>query len=53
MLSMYQNGVRVGILPDGAQCLADNEKRSPLQLGECPNGMETCDGDCLYYQEEG
>lgn len=52
MLSMYQNGIRVRVLPDEAHCLADNENRSPLELEECPIGMETCDGDCSYYQEE-
>ena len=52
MVNMYQDGVEVFCLPDGAQCKADEEKRSPLELIECPLGYETCDGDCFYYDEE-
>lgn len=52
MLEMYQDGVRVYVLPDGAKCLVDKEERSPLDLSECPMGYEFCTGNCEYYTEE-
>lgn len=36
MIDIWQDGVRVYILPDDNFCLADNEHRSPLDLEECP-----------------
>lgn len=52
MVDMFQDGVQVFCLPDNAQCKADEEKRSPLDLEECPLGEETCTGDCFYYAED-
>lgn len=49
---IHQDGVRVYILPDDAHCTKDDEKRSPIDLDECPYGHETCTGDCIYYTEE-
>lgn len=49
---MYQNGVRVYVLPEGAVCKADEERRSPLDIDVCPYGHEECTGDCFYYEEE-
>lgn len=51
-VDMTQDGVTVYCLPDGAHCKADKEKRSPLDIEECPLGHEECDGDCYYYAEQ-
>lgn len=48
---MMQDEVSVYCLPEGACCEADERKRSPLELDECPNGCEVCTGDCMYYTE--
>lgn len=50
-MTMMQDGVEVYCLPDGACCRADEEKRNPLYLEECPIGCEECTGDCMYYEE--
>lgn len=50
-MEMYQDGVRVWCLPDGACCKADEYKRSPLEVEECPQGEGNCTGDCFYYEE--
>lgn len=50
-MNMYQNGVKVLVLPDGAKCLMDDEEKNPLYI-ECPIGHEECTGDCEYYTEE-
>lgn len=52
MMKMYQDGVEVYCLPDGAVCKADEEKRSPLDIEKCPYGYEFCTGDCLEYDDE-
>ena len=52
MIDIWQDGVRVYILPDDNFCLADNEHRSPLDLEECPEGHPYCTGDCFYYSED-
>lgn len=49
---MMQDGVEVYCLPDGACCVADEKKRSPLDVEECPEGFEECTGDCMYYAED-
>lgn len=49
---MLQDGVGVYCLPDNAYCAADKKKRSPLDIDDCPNGCETCNGDCYYYHED-
>lgn len=41
---MEQDGVRVFALPDEAVCLRDEERRSPLDLEECPIGEEYANG---------
>ena len=53
MLEMYQGGVKVMILRDSAECLADDEGRSPLDLEKCPCGYETCSSGCAWYAEQG
>lgn len=50
-MEMYQDGVRVFCLPDGAMCKSDEEKRSPLDIDVCPFGYEICTGDCEQYTE--
>lgn len=51
-MEMYQDGVRVFILPDGAYCDADEAERSPLEIEECPLGYNTCSGHCCFYEED-
>ena len=51
-MRMMHNGVDIYCLLDGAHCKADEEKRSPLDIEECPNGEQTCCGDCFYYAED-
>lgn len=51
-MDMYQDGIKILILPDGAMCKADKLKRSPLDINICPLGHETCEGDCDQYEEE-
>ena len=48
---MEYDGVPIFILPDSARCEADQEKRCPLDIDECPCGHEKCSGDCYYYTE--
>lgn len=50
-MTMLQDGVDVYCLPDNAYCAADDEKRSPLDIDDCSNGCEVCEGDCYYYQQ--
>ena len=50
-MEMYQDGVRVYVLPEGAMCRADEYKRSPLDIDICPFGYEICTGDCCQYDE--
>lgn len=50
-MDMTQDGVEIYCLPDGAHCKADEEKRNPLDIDECPIGCEVCTGDCFYYAE--
>lgn len=52
MVEMIDDGVEVYCLPDNAKCMADEEKRSPLNIELCPMGCETCSGNCFYYDEE-
>ena len=51
MLEVIEDGVDVYCLPDTACCEADEEKKSPLELEECPIGCNACTGDCEYYAE--
>lgn len=48
---MMQDGVKVDCLPEEACCMADEEKRSPLELDSCPVGFDECSGNCTYYTE--
>lgn len=50
-MTMMQDGVEVYCLPDGASCEADERKRSPLDVEECPLGNDECTGFCTYYVE--
>ena len=49
---LYQDGVPVYVLPEGAICRADEHKRNPLDIYDCPLGHEICTGDCDQYEEE-
>lgn len=51
MLKIYQDGIEIMVLPDSAECLVDDEERSPLDLNECPCGYEACSPDCAWYAE--
>lgn len=51
MIKMYQDRVEVMVLPDGAKCQLDDQRRSPLELEVCPLGYEYCSGECVNYQE--
>ena len=50
-MRICQDGVPVYVLPDCAACLAEENRRSPLNLDECPMGKDICDV-CEYYSEE-
>lgn len=52
MLDLIQDGVKVNYLPDDNFCLADEFRRSPLDMEECPRGELHCTGDCFYYSED-
>ena len=49
-MDMKRDGVDV-FCPIG-YCKADDEKRSPDDILECPIGNEVCNGDCFYYAED-
>ena len=51
-MKVVQDGVDVYILPDNAYCELDKQKRSPLEMDDCPCGYEVCGGTCYYYQED-
>lgn len=51
-MEMYQDGVPVYVLPDGACCEADEARRSPMDLEYCPIGCEMCDPNCCFYKED-
>ena len=52
IMEMYQDGVSVYVLPDGAICKADECKRNPIDIDDCPLGYEICTGDCDQYIEK-
>ena len=49
-MNMIQDGVQV--FYSSVYCKADDEKRNPENIEECPIGCEECDGDCFYYAED-
>lgn len=51
-MEMVQDGVEVYCLPDNTYCNADEEKRGPLDIDDCPLGREVCSGDCFHYRED-
>lgn len=51
-MEIYQDGVLVYVLPEGAMCKADEQKRNPLDIYNCTLGYEVCTGDCYQYEEE-
>lgn len=51
-MEVYQDGIEVHCLPDGAVCKVDEEKRSPLDIDYSPIGCDFCTGDCIEYTEE-
>lgn len=57
--SGFSGGIRMILLQDGVEvlcpigyCKADDEKRNPNDIEQCPIGCETCAGDCFYYDED-
>lgn len=48
-MEMYQDGVEVFCIM--GFCDKDEEKRNIAELGECPMGEESCNGDCPWYTE--
>lgn len=51
-MEMYYEGVRIYVIPEGALCKADEQKRSPEDIDICPLGYEICTGECEKYDEE-
>lgn len=51
-MEMYQDGIPVYVLPDGACCEADDARRSPIDLEYCPVGYDRCDSNCCFYEED-
>lgn len=51
-MEMWQDGIEVYCLPNGARCELDLEGRSPLEMEDCPLGKDYCSGDCLLYTEQ-
>ena len=51
-MEIYQDGVTVNILPDGAHCKVDEARRSPIDVEECPIGCDICAADCYFYEED-
>ncbi len=50
-MKLLSEGVDVYALPDNAYCEADDDKRSPFDIVECPIGCEVCVWrHCLYYR---
>lgn len=49
-MNMIQDGIQV--FCSIGYCKADDEKRNPENIEECPIGCEECDGDCFYYAED-
>lgn len=50
-MKMKHDGIEIYCLPDGAKCCADDRKRNPLYIDQCPMGYEECCGDCEQYAE--
>lgn len=50
-MEFIQDRINVYCLPDSAYCEADELKRNPLDIDECPYGCDFCSGDCMYYKE--
>lgn len=48
-MTMKQDGAEVFILPDRVVC--EITDKNPLDMDECPYGLEVCTGDCFYYIE--
>ena len=51
-MTVKQGGVECYILPDCVYCAADEQKRNPLDIDDCPIGCEECDCDFPYYEED-
>ena len=49
-MEIVQDGVEV-IVAIG-YCKADEEKRNPEDIEDCPIGCAVCSGDCFYYAED-
>ena len=50
-MEMYHCEERIYVLPENAVCKADEYKRNPLDIDNCPLGHEVCTGDCYQYEE--
>jgi hypothetical protein len=51
IMDMFQNGIEIFCLPEGAKCEADEKERNPLDIEKYPMGYSECSGDCFYYSE--
>lgn len=51
-MEIYQDGVQVFCVHEDAKCNADEKRRSPEDIWNCPIGRDICSGDCYYYTEE-
>lgn len=50
-MKMLLEGVDAYVFPDSVYCNADDEKRSPFDIVDCPVGSEVCVGrHCIYYR---
>ena len=48
-MDVIYDGVEVLCLPDSAKCTLAN--KNPLDMDECPDGHNCCEGDCPCYSE--
>lgn len=52
-MEVKHDGVKIFCLPDSAKCCADEERRSPTDINDCPLGWGECNcGKCSYYTED-
>ena len=50
---IQHEGIDIYCLPDNSRCLADEDKRSPNKLFDCPLGRDICKPyECEKYEEE-
>ena len=49
-MEMRSNGIECCCIPDNAKCKLAG--KNPLDMEECPDNHDYCDGDCFYYTED-